>query len=103
MNISPCGINCDACPLKAQCGNACQVSGGKPFFIKDFGVERCPIYDCAVNKKGYKTCGECADVPCRLFYDWKDPSMSDEEHRQSVDVNVAFLKELKSQGCAADE
>ena len=48
MNLSPCGINCDACPLKEKCGDGCQVCGGKPFYIKDFGVECCPIYDCSV-------------------------------------------------------
>ena len=95
MNISPCGFNCDACPLKVRCGGGCQVCGGKPFYIKDFGVERFPIYDCATNKRGYKTCGECAEVPCQLFYDWKDPSMSDEEHRQAIATNVSLLKELK--------
>ena len=97
MNVSPCGINCDACPLKEKCGSGCQQSCGKPFYIKDFGVECCPIYYCAVNKKGNKTCGECTELPCQLFYDWKDPSMSDEEHRQGVDTNVALLKELSKQ------
>jgi len=29
-----------------------------------------------------------------IFFDWKDPSMSDEEHRQGVTTNVALLKEL---------
>lgn len=96
MNVSPCGINCDACPLKEQCGgDGCQVCGGKPFYIRDFGVERCPIYNCAVNKNGFKTCGECAKVPCQLFFDWKDPSMSDEEHKKAVEGNVALLKELR--------
>jgi len=103
MNISPCGINCDVCPLKVQCGDGCQICGGKPFYIKDFGVERCPIYDCAVNKKGYETCGECAEVPCQLFYDWKDPSMSDEEHNKAIESNVSLLKELNGAKGASDE
>ena len=94
MNISPCGINCDTCHLKAQCGDGCQICGGKPFYIKGFGVEQCPIYDCSVNKRGHKTCGECNEVPCQLFYDWKDPSMSDEEHNQAIERNVSLLKEL---------
>jgi len=94
MNVSPCGINCDACHLKEQCGNGCQTSRGRPFYIEAFGVERCPIYDCSVNKNGFKTCGECTKLPCQLFYDWKDPSMTEEEHRQCIDDNVALLKEL---------
>ena len=94
MNLSPCGIDCDACHLKEKCGNGCQNSCGKPFYIENFGVTCCPIYDCSVNKKGYKTCGECPDLPCQLFFDWKDPSMSDEEHREGVNTNVALLKSL---------
>ena len=65
--------------------------------------EQCPIYDCAVNKRGYKTCGECAEVPCQLFYDWKDPSMSDEEHNKAIESNVSLLKELNSTKGASDE
>ena len=95
MFLSPCGMNCAECPLNEKCGNGCQVSGGKPFYIKDFGVEVCPIYDCAVNKNGYATCAECSELPCQIFYDWKDPSMTDEEHRESVNKNVALLKQRK--------
>ena len=94
MNISPCGINCDACPLNEQCGGACQQTCGKPFYIKAFGVEQCPIYDCSVNKHGYTTCGECTLVPCQLFFDWRDPSMSEEEHKKAIEGNVALLKTL---------
>ncbi|MCL2167473.1 MAG: hypothetical protein FWH49_09345, partial [Clostridiales bacterium] len=52
---------------------------------------------------GFKTCGECAEVPCQLFYDWKDPSMSDEEHRQAVATNVSFLNDLKSTEGASND
>ena len=96
MLLSPCGIDCETCPLKDQCSGGCRASGGKPFYIKDFGVEICPIYDCAVNKHGYQTCGECADVPCQIFFDWKDPSMTDEEHRETIEKNVAALKDAQS-------
>ena len=92
MNFSPCGIDCDTCPLKDQCSGGCFGIEGKPFYLKDFGVEVCPMYDCAVNQKGYKSCGECADLPCQIFYDWKDPSMTDEEHIQGVNDRVAGLK-----------
>ena len=92
MNISPCGIDCDVCPLMEKCGNACQVSGGKPFYIKDFDVEVCPIYDCSVNKNGFKTCAECSKLPCEHFYEWRDPSMSQEEHNKGIEENVARLK-----------
>lgn len=92
MLLSSCGIDCGACPLKEKCGGGCQVCGGKPFYIKDFGVEVCPIYHCSVEEKGYKTCAECQALPCQLFYDWKDPSMTEEEHCRAIDSNVALLR-----------
>ena len=95
MNLSPCGIDCDACALKENCAGGCQVNCGKPFYIKDFGVECCPIFSCSVSTKGHRTCGECPDVPCQIFFDWKDPSMSDEDHREAVKANVALLKSLQ--------
>jgi hypothetical protein len=99
MNLSPCGIKCgefEACK-SANCGG-CHAIKGKPFYLKDFGVEVCPIYDCAVNKKGYHTCGECEQLPCEIIYGWKDPSSSDEEHAQSIKHNAALLKEYAKKG-----
>ena len=92
MSVSACGILCESCPQHVDCSGGCQECGGKPFFLKDFGVEVCPIYDCAVVVKGYTTCGECADLPCQIFFDWKDPSMSDEAHQQSVDARAEALR-----------
>jgi len=94
MTISPCGIDCDQCPLKETCGGTCFDCLGKPFYLKDFGMDVCPLYDCPVNQKGYKTCGECPDLPCQLFYDWKDPEMTEEAHLQSVKDRVEVLKAL---------
>jgi hypothetical protein len=92
MLLSPCGIDCEQCPYKESCGGSCHAIEGKPFYIKDFGVAVCPLYDCPVNQKGYKTCAECPDLPCQLYYDWKDPSMTDEEHIQSINERVEHLK-----------
>ena len=94
MSLSPCGINCVECPLAESCGGSCQTLQGKPFYLKDFGVEVCPIYDCAVNKNGFSTCGECAELPCQIFFDWRDPSTSEEAHRQWVEDQTKILKAL---------
>lgn len=93
MSLAPCGINCgeyEVCKT-AGCGG-CHAIQGKPFYIKDFGVEACPLYDCPVNNKGYHTCAECSELPCKIYHDWKDPSMSDEEHLNSIDERVKTLK-----------
>ncbi len=95
MSLSPCGIECNGCSYAESCSGGCHESGGKPFYIKEFGIEVCPMFDCAVNQKGYKTCGECSELPCKIFFDWKDPSMSDEEHVKSINDRVKILKESK--------
>ena len=93
MSLSPCGINCgefEACK-EAGC-EGCHALQGKPFFLKDFGVETCPLYDCPVNKKGFQTCAACGELPCQIYHDWKDPSMTDEEHINSIAERVKTLK-----------
>ena len=91
MMLSPCGIDCESCPFFKDCGGCGKIKG-KPFYLKDFGFETCPLYDCPVNKKGYRTCAECSELPCKIFYDWKDPSMTDEEHINSINERTRILK-----------
>ena len=95
MYLSPCGCSCEKMDCKDSCGGNCHTCGGKPFYLKDFGVEVCPIFDCSVNKNGYYTCAECENLPCQLYYDWKDPSNTDEEHIQSIKNRTVLLKESR--------
>ena len=91
MIFSPCGMNCESCHYYKDCGG-CRAIKGKPFYLKDFGFETCPMYDCPINKKAYQSCAECSDLPCQIYYDWKDPSMTDEAHLNSINERVACLK-----------
>ena len=91
MMLSPCGANCESCEYLSNC-NGCNAMKGKPFYINDFGFEVCQMYDCSVNKKGHKSCAECPELPCQTFYDWKDPSMTDEAHINSINERVKNLK-----------
>ena len=93
MSLAPCGIICgeyEACK-EAGCSD-CRAIQGKPFYLKEFGMEVCPMYDCPVNKKGLNSCAECEELPCDIYYDWKDPSMSDEDHINSINERVKALK-----------
>ena len=94
MTISACGINCEECPyfISGTC-QGCVRLKGEPFWTKEMtpkGV--CPLYDCAVNDKGFKNCGGCADLPCQLFLEMKDPDMSDEDHQKSIQTRVLRLR-----------
>lgn len=91
MLLSPCGIDCETCKDYGICGG-CRAAKGKPFHIRDYGMEICPHYDCAVNKWGYQTCGECPGLPCRLFYELVDPSVAEETQAAFIDERVRILK-----------
>ncbi len=91
-NVAPCGIICEGCPQQEDCKGGCHQCKGTPFYLKDFGVDVCLIYDCAVNQKGYTTCGECAELPCQIHFDWRDPSMTEEAFLESIRVRTEALK-----------
>jgi hypothetical protein len=93
MLLAPCGIDCKSCDFNRNhsCGG-CYAIEGKPFYVQDFGMDVCPMYDCSVNKNGYKSCAECSELPCQIFYEWKDPSMTDEEHITSIHERAKILK-----------
>ena len=92
MKLSPCGADCESCEHSKICGG-CFAKEGKPFYLKDFGFEVCPMYDCSINKNGYKSCAGCPELPCHIFHDWKDPNMTDEAHDNSVNERVKALKD----------
>lgn len=90
--ISLCGVNCGECEyLEQQCGG-CAAIGGKVFWAHYTGSDTCPIYSCCVDKKGFAHCGECGELPCQIYFDTRDPNVSEEEHRKHVNQHVAVLK-----------
>jgi len=93
MTHSACGIHCDVCPFYNQnCDGYFKVKG-KTFWAKDLLPDDvCTLFDCSVNSKQLHHCGECAELPCKKFYDLKDPDLSDEEHLQSINKRVQVLK-----------
>ncbi len=97
MKLTPCGVDCSTCDFLDHCGKTCNELEGKPFYIKDTGMDTCMIYKCAVQDKGFKTCGECSDLPCEIYYKWKDPDYSDEEHAKGITERVERLKACKKE------
>jgi hypothetical protein len=93
MILSACGLLCDECEFYNKTCTGCINVKGSTFWAKEMMPSKvCPMYDCAVNKKGYKNCGDCSELPCKLFLDMKDPNCSDEEHRKSIGVRVSRLR-----------
>jgi hypothetical protein len=45
-----------------------------------------------VNIKKYKNCGACSELPCKLFFDMKDPNSTEEEHQKSIGTRINLLR-----------
>jgi hypothetical protein len=93
MNISTCGLVCDECPFFKNGCDGCFNVIGKPFWTADTpGFSICPLFDCAVNQRKYRHCGDCEELPCQKFYDLKDPNSTEEEHLASIAKRKDQLK-----------
>ena len=93
MILSTCGLRCDECEYyKETCAGCRNVKGSTFWAVEMMPAKVCPLYDCAVNKRGYNHCGECDELPCTTFRQMKDPSVSDEEHLRMIEIRVALLR-----------
>lgn len=94
--FSVCGCDCSKCDYfqKKECID-CQQIQGKVWWIDYLNVDLCPIYNCVINTKKIESCGLCAEIPCNLWYDLKDPNHSNEQHNQSVAERIKSLKKLQ--------
>lgn len=82
-------IRCTSCTNSAACycyGSklcaGCNACRGIVFHCED-GKE-CAIYNCCVTVHGYKSCGECGEVPCGIWQKTRDPKFTDEEFETNV-------------------
>jgi hypothetical protein len=93
MTLSACGLNCNECEFFNKTCSGCIKVMGSTFWAKEMMPGKvCPLYDCSVNKKGYKNCGGCEELPCKMFREMKDPKSTEEEHQKSILTRVAALR-----------
>ncbi len=94
MDISVCGLICNDCPFYGTDCPGCYNMKGQPFWTKEYtetGI--CPLYECAVDMSGYASCGDCAELPCSMFQNLKDPNISEKEHKEAVEKRVGVLRD----------
>lgn len=90
--VNRCGCYCDECnSFQKEC-KGCHEICGKVYWAEYIGEDTCPIFKCCDEKKIDK-CGRCSEIPCKKWYELKDPSLSDEEHLSSIDKRVKLLME----------
>jgi hypothetical protein len=93
MTLSVCGLNCNECEFFNKTCSGCNKVKGSTFWANEMMPNKvCPLYDCAINKKEFRNCGDCSDLPCKMFRDMKDPKTSDEEHQKSILIRVMALR-----------
>ncbi len=96
-----CGTYCGTCRfLGVQC-TGCAAVQGKPFWVKSYNRNVCRLYDCCVNQHHLEHCGECAELPCKLFLESSDPSLTPEEAKANMEQRIQALKTRKASGTAA--
>jgi len=95
MKISACGLVCNDCQFSRKECPGCFLVKGKPFWTAEATASGiCPLYDCSINQKGYRNCGECDELPCNRFTELKDPNISDTEHQKSIQDRINNLHGL---------
>lgn len=93
MVLSACGLICSDCEFFGKQCDGCHAVKGQTFWaLEHVPAKVCPLYNCSVNIRQYKDCGDCAEVPCAMFREMKDPSSSDEAHMQGLIDRVGRLK-----------
>lgn len=91
--LSCCGTECVNCQCYGNMYSGCNESAGKVFFMPE--GQTCPIYDCTINNKNMKCCGDCPNVPCDIWRNTKDPSYSDEEFEKNIKERVNRLMKVR--------
>lgn len=92
-SLEACGVDCSTCVHfeRSECPG-CSVVEGRVWWASYVSATVCPICRCARNEKGFQDCGPCADLPCGLWWELKDPSYTDEQHEAGVRARVENLR-----------
>ena len=83
--LSVCGLICAECEFYQKTCAGCYAVQGKTFWaLEMLPAKVCPLYQCAIYDRGYESCGDCAELPCASFREMNDPSLTVEQHEQSL-------------------
>lgn len=95
MKISACGLICEDCEFfNKTCAGCYNVKGSTFWAVEMMPQKVCPLYNCAINEKGFLNCGDCSELPCKMFVEMKDPALSDQEHEESLVRRVDLLRSI---------
>ena len=90
LDISCCGTECKKCSFYGNTCEGCNECRGKVFHAP--AGRACPIYECSVKNKKLRNCSQCSELPCKVWWETKDPRLSDEAFEKSIKERVNNLK-----------
>ncbi len=92
-HLGTCGVECSACEIFGLDCPGCRASGGKPPWLEELDLPLCALYECPVMQKGIPDCSTCPDLPCDLYHEFRDPSVSPEAHEVGIRQRVKRLRD----------
>lgn len=90
LGLSCCGTDCTKCSCFGSLCQGCNESSGRGFHAPK--GKACPIYGCAVHKKRFVNCAECAGLPCDVWKATRDPQLSEAEFERSIEERIKNLR-----------
>lgn len=61
-------MECAACEHFPETCQGCEAEQGRPFWCEHYNNgEVCKRYVCCTQEKGLAHCGQCDQLPCRLY------------------------------------
>lgn len=76
--INPCGTYCGGCDDYGVVCDGCRNRDGRPIWYDAFGKPEHCIYVVCCEEKGCHDCSACKEMPCKNFFEYPDPYMSEE-------------------------
>lgn len=93
-DLSICGNDCSKCSGFGSVCKGCNAIRGKVFWAGYIERETCPTYHCCIHEKQLKHCGQCKELPCRNYFETRDPAIPEKEHFREIEERVYLLKGL---------
>ncbi len=100
-HAAACGFYCGSCVHITTLCKGCAASEGQPFWASAMPGGVCPLFDCCRNAKGLEHCGLCPQLPCATFLELRDPSLGDEEFKESLERRICNLRRRAEIGTEA--
>ncbi|WP_167956593.1 DUF3795 domain-containing protein [Anaerosporobacter faecicola] len=92
--INPCGTYCGGCEDYGVVCDGCRNRNGKPIWYNLYDKKETCIYYTCTNNKSIHNCSTCSKLPCKDYFIYPDPNMSDEFKQYWLNLRIKNLKKV---------